>query len=231
MPTPMGAPCIVPFGGTASSGRALGVASCEAGHRLSDRRRALAVILDFSALIAELHRAVAMGRDGTHACRQRLARPTPPTSRLRMRATKPPARRSRAMPFRSWWSAPMWEIVAHARALSAASCFRRSRRSPPRFCRLTVAGILPHHVAETLLRLLRGLCARRRRRRALGIAMGRSRRAEDYLPAAGQHRRADPRHRLCAAVPAVVRPRQQVGRSCWSASSRRSRSSSTPGPA
>jgi NitT/TauT family transport system permease protein len=45
--------------------------------------------------------------------------------------------------------------------------------------RLTASGILPHHVAETLLRLAAGFALAALVGVALGIAMGRSRRAED----------------------------------------------------
>jgi len=51
------------------------------------------------------------------------------------------------------------------------------------FVRLTVAGILPHHVIDTLARLLAGFTLAALAGVAIGIAMGRSRRAEDiFLP-------------------------------------------------
>ena len=46
---------------------------------------------------------------------------------------------------------------------------------------------------------------------AIGILMGRSRRVEDIFLPLVSIVRADPRHRLCAAVPAVVRARQLSG--------------------
>jgi NitT/TauT family transport system permease protein len=49
--------------------------------------------------------------------------------------------------------------------------------------RLTVAGILPHHVLDTLIRLLAGFALAALLGVAIGFAMGRSRRAEDvFLP-------------------------------------------------
>jgi NitT/TauT family transport system permease protein len=76
----------------------------------------------------------------------------------------------------------IWEIVA------------RSGMFPPRlfpsleviaaaFWRLTANGILPHHAAETILRLAGGFALAAVVGVAIGIAMGRSRRAEDiFLP-------------------------------------------------
>src|SRR5262249_3486508 len=72
----------------------------------------------------------------------------------------------------------LWEIVA------------RSGVFPPRlfpslvtvaqtFVELTMNGILPHHVVDTLLRLLAGFFLAAAVGVTLGILMGRSRRAED----------------------------------------------------
>ena len=47
--------------------------------------------------------------------------------------------------------------------------------------RLTIEGILPHHAAETLVRLAAGFAIAALAGIAIGIAMGRSRRAEDLL--------------------------------------------------
>ena len=74
----------------------------------------------------------------------------------------------------------LWELVAH------------SGRFPPRlfpaletvaatFARLTAAGILPHHAAETLLRLGAGFAIAAVLGVAIGVAMGRWRLAEDAL--------------------------------------------------
>ena len=138
---------------------------------------------------------------------------------------------SRAPRFRSWW----WRCFGNSPRISAS--FRRKPvsvargRSPRPSSRLTASGILPHHVLDTLIRLARRLRARRGRRRRDRHRDGTLAPGGGHLPAAGQHRRADPRPRLCAAVPALVRARQQARPCCWSPSSRPSRSSSTPGPA
>jgi len=74
----------------------------------------------------------------------------------------------------------IWEIVAHT------SMFPR-RLFPPledvasTFVRLTVSGILPHHVLDTLVRLTVGFALAAVVGVAVGFAMGRSRRAEDIL--------------------------------------------------
>jgi NitT/TauT family transport system permease protein len=47
------------------------------------------------------------------------------------------------------------------------------------FVRLTASGVLPHHVADTLLRLAAGFALAAAAGVSLGIVMGRSRRAED----------------------------------------------------
>ena len=101
----------------------------------------------------------------------------------------------------------MWEITAHA-GVFPPRLFPTLEEIAAAFWRLTVAGILPRHVAETLLRLLAGFALAAAAGVAIGIAMGRSKRAEDYLLPLVIYRRADPRHRLCAAVHAVVRARQ-----------------------
>jgi NitT/TauT family transport system permease protein len=78
--------------------------------------------------------------------------------------------------------AALWEIVARA------GIFPR-RLFPPleevafTFVRLTADGILPHHAIETVLRLTAGFALATVVGVAIGIAMGRSRRAEDiFLP-------------------------------------------------
>jgi len=75
-----------------------------------------------------------------------------------------------------------WEIVARL------GVFPR-RLFPPledvasAFVRLSVSGILPHHAIETMLRLLAGFTLAAIAGVMIGIAMGRSRRAEDiFLP-------------------------------------------------
>ena len=124
----------------------------------------------------------------------------------------------------------LWEITAHL-GVFPRRLFPSLEEVAAAFVRLTAAGILPHHVLDTLLRLLAGFALAAVVGVAIGIADGPLAPGRGHLPAAGEHRRADPRPRLCAAVPAVVRARQQDRRCCWSASCPPSRSSSTPGPA
>ena len=60
---------------------------------------------------------------------------------------------------------------------------RHTRRGEEHLRRLTAAGILPHHVFDTLVRLAAGFTLAAIVGVAIGIAMGRSRRAEDiFLP-------------------------------------------------
>lgn len=74
----------------------------------------------------------------------------------------------------------IWEIVARSGAFPP-------RLFPPlevvaaTLVRLTASGILPHHALETLLRLAAGFGLAALAGVAIGIAMGRSRRAEDFL--------------------------------------------------
>ena len=74
----------------------------------------------------------------------------------------------------------MWEITAHA-GIFPPRLFPTLEEIGAAFWRLTVAGILPHHVAETLLRLFAGFALAAIIGVTVGIAMGRSRRAEDIL--------------------------------------------------
>ena len=76
----------------------------------------------------------------------------------------------------------MWEITAHA-GVFPARLFPTLEEIAGALVRLTLAGILPRHVAETLLRLSAGFALAAVAGIAVGIAMGRSRRAEDvFLP-------------------------------------------------
>jgi ABC-type nitrate/sulfonate/bicarbonate transport system permease component len=74
----------------------------------------------------------------------------------------------------------LWEVTAHA------GVFPR-RLFPPledvvaALVRLTASGILPHHVFDTMVRLLTGFAIAAVVGVAIGIAMGRSRRAEDIV--------------------------------------------------
>jgi NitT/TauT family transport system permease protein len=75
-----------------------------------------------------------------------------------------------------------WEIVAHL-GIFPPRLFPPLEAVGSAFVRLTVAGILPHHVLDTLMRLLAGFSLAALAGVAIGIAMGRSRRAEDiFLP-------------------------------------------------
>jgi len=74
----------------------------------------------------------------------------------------------------------IWEFVAYSGAFPP-------RLFPPlevvaaTLWRLTAEGILPHHAVETLYRLAAGFAVAALAGVAIGIAMGRSRRAEDLL--------------------------------------------------
>src|SRR6058998_112235 len=78
--------------------------------------------------------------------------------------------------------AALWEIAAHA-GVFPARLFPPLEQVAAAFVRLTAAGILPHHVLDTLVRLAAGFALAAFVGIAVGIAMGRSRRAEDiFLP-------------------------------------------------
>src|SRR5262249_12997831 len=74
----------------------------------------------------------------------------------------------------------LWEIAAHA-GLFPPKLFPPLETIAAAFYRLTISGVLPLHVAETLLRLTAGFALAAIVGVSLGILMGRSRRAEDYL--------------------------------------------------
>jgi len=75
-----------------------------------------------------------------------------------------------------------WEIAAHLRVFPPR-LFPPLEEIAATFVRLTAAGILPHHVFDTLVRLAAGFALASIVGIAIGIAMGRSRRAEDiFLP-------------------------------------------------
>jgi NitT/TauT family transport system permease protein len=74
----------------------------------------------------------------------------------------------------------MWEITAHA-GVFPPRLFPTLEEIAAAFWRLTVAGILPHHVVQTLARLAAGFALAALIGVTVGIAMGRSKRAEDYL--------------------------------------------------
>jgi NitT/TauT family transport system permease protein len=74
----------------------------------------------------------------------------------------------------------LWEITAHL-GLFPPRLFPPLEDVAAALVRLTVAGILPRHAAETLLRLLAGFGLAAIVGVGLGLAMGRSRLAEDVL--------------------------------------------------
>ncbi len=74
----------------------------------------------------------------------------------------------------------IWEIVAWSGAFPPR-LFPSLETVAATLGRLTVEGILPHHAIQTLYRLAAGFAAAALAGIAIGIAMGRSRRAEDLL--------------------------------------------------
>ncbi|HEY2135404.1 MAG TPA: ABC transporter permease [Xanthobacteraceae bacterium] len=75
-----------------------------------------------------------------------------------------------------------WEIVAHL-GIFPPRLFPSLEEVAATFVRLTLAGILPHHAFDTLVRLFAGFTLAALAGVTIGIAMGRSRRAEDiFLP-------------------------------------------------
>jgi NitT/TauT family transport system permease protein len=76
--------------------------------------------------------------------------------------------------------AGLWEIVAHL-GLFPHRLFPPLEDVAAAFVRLTVSGILPHHIVLSLARLLAGFVLAAAVGVALGIAMGRSRQAEDLI--------------------------------------------------
>jgi NitT/TauT family transport system permease protein len=76
----------------------------------------------------------------------------------------------------------IWEMVAHFGSFPPR-LFPPLETVAAALYRLTVSGILPHHAGETILRLLAGFALAGIVGVTVGIAMGRSRRAEDiFLP-------------------------------------------------
>ena len=74
----------------------------------------------------------------------------------------------------------LWELVAHAGAFPPR-LFPTVEQVAATFIRLTASGILPHHAAETLLRLAVAFGIAALAGALIGIAMGRSRRVEGLL--------------------------------------------------
>ncbi|MEI7803774.1 MAG: ABC transporter permease [Hyphomicrobiales bacterium] len=76
----------------------------------------------------------------------------------------------------------LWELVAKM-GIFPPRLFPPLEEVAAALIRLTVSGILPHHAFETLLRLFAGFALAAVAGVVIGIAMGRSRRAEDiFLP-------------------------------------------------
>src|ERR1041384_165706 len=78
--------------------------------------------------------------------------------------------------------AAIWEIVARA-SVFPARLFPSLEVIAAAFWRLTLNGILPHHALDTVIRLGAGFALAAIAGVVIGIAMGRSRTAEDvFLP-------------------------------------------------
>lgn len=76
----------------------------------------------------------------------------------------------------------MWELTAYL-GIFPRKLFPPLEDVASALVRLTAAGILPHHVFDTLLRLMAGFALAAAAGVTIGIAMGRSRLAEDiFLP-------------------------------------------------
>jgi NitT/TauT family transport system permease protein len=73
----------------------------------------------------------------------------------------------------------IWELVARS-GMFPRKLFPPLEDIAAAFWRLTVTGILPHHAIETILRLTAGFALAAAIGVLIGIAMGRSKRAEDY---------------------------------------------------
>ena len=88
----------------------------------------------------------------------------------------------------------IWEITAHL-GVFPARLFPTIEEIAISFARLTVEGILPMHAMETVLRLLSGFGLAAVIGVSIGIAMGRSRLAEDiFLPLVS----------ICAPIPGLA---------------------------
>ena len=74
----------------------------------------------------------------------------------------------------------VWEAVAHL-GLFPQRLFPPLEAVASAFVRLTLNGTLPHHALDTLLRLIAGFALAAVVGVAIGIVMGRSRRAEDFI--------------------------------------------------
>jgi NitT/TauT family transport system permease protein len=97
-----------------------------------------------------------------------------------------------ALPF--FVVALLWEVVAHA-GLFHPRLFPPLEAVAHQLVRLTVTGVLPHHAADTITRLLAGFAIAAAAGIVVGIAMGRWRLAEDVLL---------PPVSMCAPVPGIA---------------------------
>jgi NitT/TauT family transport system permease protein len=88
----------------------------------------------------------------------------------------------------------IWEVVARA-GVFPQKLFPTLETVAGTFVNLTVSGILPHHAIETVIRLLLGFALAAVFGVLIGVAMGRSRRAEDvFLPLVS----------ICAPIPGLA---------------------------
>ena len=134
-----------------------------------------------------------MGQPG---CGTRCRRPSPTLDQARAhRAARARAARTRPAqrrPAQARWRAvaqtalpflvvgALWEVTAHL-GIFPPRLFPALEDVAAALLRLTLAGILPRHAAETLLRLMAGFALAAIVGVSLGIAMGRARLAEDVL--------------------------------------------------
>lgn len=88
----------------------------------------------------------------------------------------------------------LWEIVARL-GVFPHRLFPTIEDVARSFIDLTVAGILPHHAVQTVLRLLSGFALAGIFGVAIGVTMGRSRRAEDIML---------PLVSICAPIPGLA---------------------------
>ncbi len=88
----------------------------------------------------------------------------------------------------------IWEIVARA-GVFPRRLFPTLEEIARSFIDLTIAGILPHHAIDTVIRLLSGFALAGIFGVTIGVLMGRSRRAEDiFLPLVS----------ICAPIPGLA---------------------------
>src|SRR5262245_66382403 len=102
----------------------------------------------------------------------------PPTAQAALRSSRWRGVLRTAFPFVVVGA--LWEAVAHA-GLFHPRLFPPLEAVASQFVRLTVSGVLPHHAADTLIRLIAGFTLAAVAGIAVGFAMGRWRLAEDLL--------------------------------------------------